>query len=169
MNLPYTQENVEQLYHLIGKAVWHLQHLENVVASFTALKVLQKQRGKGKRHQKVEVERVLEKQKGLTLGPLIGTAKAQKTIPPHLIKRFEQILNDRNWLIHRCVTGEFLSLRNVKDREQLFQKLSALSQEAITLQDEIHNLFEGWFKEVGYDLELSYRLAEDMLKNAESH
>lgn len=167
MTTPYTQENVDHLYRLIGKAVWHLQHLENVVASFTAFKILQTQRDKGKRLLQSDVESVLGKQRGQTLGPLIGTAKANKTIPKRLIDRFDVLLKDRNWLIHRCGTEEFLSLRNDRERQRLYQRLDDFSEETIELHEEIHSLFEGWFTELGYNLEESYTLAEDMLHKAE--
>ncbi|WP_284451693.1 glutathione S-transferase family protein [Methylophaga thalassica] len=167
MNTPYKQEHVDQLYRLIGEAVWHLQHLENVVASFTTFKVLQAKREKGKRLKQADVERALGKQKGQTLVPLIGNAKSHKTIPPHLVKRFDVFLSDRNWLIHNCVTDEFLSLRNKEERQRLFQRVAEVSQQAIALQGEIHGLFEDWFTELGYDLGESYELAEELLKNAE--
>ena len=167
MNAPYTQEHVDQLYRLIGKAVWHLQHLENVIASFTAFKVLQVKREKGKRLRQADVERVLVKQKGQTLGPLIGNAKAHKAIPSHLEKRFDVFLDERNWLIHNCVTDEFLSLRNQAERQRLFQRIDGFSEEAIALQNDIHGLFEDWFTELGYDLGQSYAIAEALLKNAE--
>jgi hypothetical protein len=141
--------------------------LATVVASFTAFKVLQAKREKGKRLRQVEVERVLGKQKGQTLGPLIGNAKSHKTIPPHLAKRFDVFLSERNWLIHNCVTNEFLSLRKKAERQRLFQRIGGFSEEAIALQGEIHGLFEDWFTELGYDLGESYELAEELLKNAE--
>lgn len=167
MSTPYKQEHVDQLYLLIGKAVWHLQHLENIVASFTAFKVLQAKREKGKWLRQTDVARVLGKQKGQTLGPLIGNAKAHKTIPPHLAKRFDVLLDDRNWLIHNCVTDEFLSLRNETERQRLFQRIGKVSEDAIALQSEVHGLFEDWFTELGYDLGESYALAEELLNNAE--
>ena len=169
MSAPYTQEHVDQLYRLIGKAVWHLQHLENIVASFTAFKVLQAKREKGKRLRTTDVERALAKQKRQTLGPLIGNAKAHKTIPPHLAKRFEALLEERNWLIHNCVTDEFLSLRNTAERQRLFQRIDGFSEEAIALQGEMHGFFEKWYTELGYDLDRSYVLAKTMLKNAEQN
>lgn len=167
MIAPYTQEHVVQLYGLIGKAVWHLQHLENIVASFTAFKILQAKREKGQKLKQADMARVLEKQRGKTLGPLIGTAKAHKTIPAALAKRFDALLAERNWLIHHCVTDEYLSLRNESERERLFAQIGGFAEEAIALQNAIHGMFENWFTELGYDLRGAYAVAEEHLKKAE--
>ncbi len=169
MGTPYTREDVEHLYGLIGKAVWHLQHLENVVASFTAFKILQAKRVKGVKLAADNVAKVIENQKKQTLGPLIGIAKSHKTIPPNLGKRFDKLLVERNWLIHRCVTDEYLSLRNQSEKQRLFVRISEFAEEAISLQNEIHGLFEQWYLDLGYDLEKAYHHAEQLLMQAEEN
>ena len=167
MGTPYTQDDVDQLYMLIGKAVWHLQHLENIVASFTAFKILQAKRAKGEKLSAANVAKVIEKQKEQTLGPLISAAKSHKTIPPPLAKRFDELLAKRNWLIHKCVTDEYLSLRNQLEKQRLFASIDSFSEEAIALQNETHSLFEKWFIDLGYDLGKAYEHAERQLQQAE--
>lgn len=167
MGNPYTQEDVDQLYMLIGKAVWHLQHLENIVASFTVVKILQAKRAKGEKWAEANVAKVMEKQKKQTLGPLISAAKSHKTIPPPLAKRFDELLVERNWLIHKCVTDEYLSLRNQPEKQRLFARIDDFAEEAIALQNEVHGLFEQWFIGLGYDLGKAYEHAERQLKQAE--
>lgn len=167
MNRPYTTSDVDELYRLIGEAVWHLQHLENIVASFTAYKLLQTKREKGVAITEGKVTKALQGQKGQTLGPLIGTAKTKDTIPTELVVRFERILEERNWLIHQCVSTEYLSLRNNAGKNHLFSRLRATSEEAIALQGEIHGRFEKWFTDLGYNLDLVYRHAEKQLKEAQ--
>jgi uncharacterized FlgJ-related protein len=167
MGTPYTQEDVDQLYMLIGKAVWHLQHLENIVAFFTAFKILQVKRAKGEKLSTANAAKLIEKQKKLTLGPLISTAKSHKTISPPLARRFDELLVERNWLIHKCVTDEYLSLRNQLEKQRLFARIDAFSEEAIALQNGTHSLFEQWFIDLGYDLGKAYEHAEHQLKQAE--
>lgn len=167
MSIPYTREDVEQLYRLIGKAVWHLQHLENIVTSFTAFKILQAKRAKGEKLSTANVAKVIEEQKKQTLGPLISTAKSHKTIPPRLAKRFDELLVERNWLIHKCVTDEYLSLRNQLEKKRLFTHIDAFVEEVIALQNETHSLFEQWFIDLGYDLGKVYKQAEHLLNQAE--
>ena len=114
MNIPYTDDDVNYLFHVLGQAVWYLQHLEKVMTTFNALKILQGKRDKRIKITQKVAQEVLDKQRGQTLGPLIGAAKREKTIPKQLMNRFEEFLTERNWLIHKCVVDEYLSLRNVE-------------------------------------------------------
>jgi len=47
MNIPYTDEDVNHLFNILGQAVWYLQHLEKVLTTFNAFKILQRKRDKG--------------------------------------------------------------------------------------------------------------------------
>ena len=167
MNMPYTDEDVNYLFQILGQAVWYLQHLEKVLTTFNAFKILQRKRDKGLKVIKKIGDKALEKQQGQTLGPLIGTAKREKTIPKNLMNRFDDFLEERNWIIHKCVINEYLSLRNVDSKQRLFKRIEAFVDEAIELKREIHNLMESWYSDSGYDLNDAYSLAEKMLQNAE--
>ena len=165
--LPYTDEDVDTLYRLLGKALWHLQHLENIVASFTAFKILQAKREKGKKISEAFAKDILANQQRGTLGPIIGAAKQHGSIPGPFAIRFEGFLEERNWLIHRCVKSEYLSLRNSSSKDELFNRIKKFSNEAINLQNEIHMLFESWYEGKGYNFAEAYKLAEEQLKNSE--
>ena len=124
MNIPYTDEDVNYLFHILGQAVWYLQHLEKVLTTFNAFKILQRKRDKGIKVTKQLGHKVLGKQRGQTLGPLIGTAKQERTIPKKLMNRFDVFLEERNWIIHKCVINEYLSLRNAESKKRLFERIS---------------------------------------------
>ena len=145
--LPYTENDIDTLYRLLGKALWHLQHLENIVASFTAFKILQAKREKGKKISEALAKDIVANQQRGSLGPIIGAAKQQGSIPELLTTRFDLFLEERNWLIHRCVKSEYLSLRNSSSKDELFKRIENFSNEAINLQNEIHALFEDWYKD----------------------
>ena len=167
MDIQYTDEDVNHLFHILGRAVWYLQHLEKVLTTFNAFRILQRKRDKGTKVTKKVGYKVLEKQQGQTLGPLIGTAKREKTIPKNLMNRFDDFLEERNWIIHKCVINEYLSLRNMDSKQRLFKRIEAFVDEAITLRREIHHLMKDWYSDSGYDLNYAYSLAEKMLENAE--
>ncbi|HHT9123145.1 MAG TPA: hypothetical protein ACFYEF_09795 [Candidatus Wunengus sp. YC63] len=165
MNTPYSENDVDLLYRLIGKAVWHLQHLENALTLFAAMKRLQKVRDSKKISEKEAYEE-LEKQRKKTLGPLIESAKREAIIPDKLLDRFDKFLDERNWLIHKCVINEFLSLRNSSARSELFSRIDNFSEEATSLRNEIYTLLKTWFQSNGYDINKAHAIAETMLKNA---
>lgn len=167
MKQPYNHTDVTTLYKLIGESVWHLQHLENVLSSYTALKILQRKRDKGSEVTETSAQKSLDGQQKQVLGQLIGSAKEHGTIPEHLHVRFGDFLNERNWVIHKCVINEYLSLRNDKDKNRLFLRIGKFVTEANLLTKEIHDLFESWFKEQGYNLEEAHVNAGRILSNAE--
>lgn len=166
MNTPYSENDVDMLYRLIGQGVWLLQHLENVLSLFVALKRLQKGRDSKKIIEKEACEEELEKQRKKTLGTLIESAKCEAIIPNKLLDRFDKFLVERNWLIHKCVINEFLSLRNSSDRNKLFSRIDNFSEEAKSLRNEISTLFELWYQSNGYDINTAHAVADTMLKNA---
>ena len=167
MNTSYTETDVGELYSLLGESIWNLQHLEIAVTTFTAMKILQRKRDKGTEITEDVGERVLNKQRRQTLGPLINAAKRERIIPNDLIERFDLFLKERNWLIHKCVVNEYLSLRNKKNKEDLFSRILVFSTEAQSLKKEIYKLLERWYEQKGYDLEHAYKLAEKLISNAE--
>lgn len=167
MSLPYTEEDVNYLFLLLGKAVWYLQHLEGVMTTFNAFKILQRERDKGIKITKKTAHHILKKQERQTLGPLIKKAKKEKTIPRNLMDRFDNLLDERNWIIHKCVIDENLALRNVKTKNKLFRRIDSFVEESQNLKHEIYNLMKSWYVENGYDMDYAYSLADDMIKNAE--
>ena len=81
MNIPYTEEDIDYLFHKLGQAVWHLQHLEKVMTTFNAFKILQRKRDNRIKITEKMAQKALDRQRGKTLGPLIGTAKKEKQFP----------------------------------------------------------------------------------------
>jgi len=167
MTEPYAEEDIEKLFNIMGQGLWYLQHLENAVSTFTALKILQRKKEKGTKVTEQLGERVLLKQKVQTLGPLISSAKREKTIPVALAQRFDKFLKERNWLIHNSVNTDYLALRSQNNKQELFKRIDAFAEEAIELKKEIYFLLEEWYTEEGYDIEYAYNLAEQTLRDAE--
>lgn len=167
MNTPYTQDDVNHLFHLLGQAVWYLQHLEKVMTTFNAMKILQRKRNKGTKITQEMAQKALDGQRAQTSGPLIAAAKREKTIPGQLISRFDEFLKERNWLIHKCVIEEYLSLRGQDSKDRLYARIEKFVEDAIALRRETYKLTESWYLSTGYDLHYAYSLAEELLKEAE--
>jgi len=137
------------------------------LTTFSALKILQKERDKGAKVTEIVGQRVLEKQRGLTLGPLIASAKREETIPLNLMKRFESLLQERNWLILKCVINEFFALRSETRKQALFARISSFVDEAISLKTSVNEIMAKWFEAAGYDLDHVFRIAQESLREAE--
>ena len=167
MKQPYTEQDVNTLYNLLGMSVWHLQHLEKQLTTFVTLVILHKK----KKNEKVITEKnageFLQKYQKLTLGPLIGLSKKEKIIPEELYNRFEKFLYERNWVIHKCVINEYLSLRSEKNKKLLFTRIRNFANDGRDLTEEMFRLHKSWFKNCGYNLKEAYIKAEAILNNAE--
>ena len=167
MNTPYSKEDVDNLYRFLGESIWHLQHLEKSLTTFTAMKKLQKLRENGNNFSEEDAHLELKSQQKKTLGPLIKSAKDEEIIDENLIIRFDKFLIERNWIVHKCVINEFLALRNIKAQESSFTRIKNFSQEAINLNNKTCELLNKWFQEKGYDLEKAQVIARNLLENAE--
>lgn len=164
--MTYTVDDVNKLYQSIGEAVWNLQHLENVMTTYNALKILQNKRENNITFTDEEAYNTLNNQRKLTLGPLISSAKQHQMLPKDLEKRFDKFLTERNWLIHKCVISDYLSLQNAKSKSNLFSRISNFVEETISLKIELNNQMQKWFVDKGYNLNLAYTLAEEIIEKS---
>ena len=164
----YSSQDVNILYTAIGKNIWKIQHLENIVATFTSMVILQKRRNQSKKTSEEYCKRVLEKQKKQTLGPMIRTAKEQGTIPPELAKQFQTLLQERNWIVHNCVSSDMFSLRSQSKKKELLNRLENCSDLVFELMSSMAKLHEQWFSGLGYDMNVVQQRAKKLLKDAES-
>lgn len=80
---------LEHFYKLVGKAIWYVQHLENIMVSFLFLKVLYEQRRSGQTVTKDNAELLLADKRKITLGPLIESCRSRKIIGAEHQSRFD--------------------------------------------------------------------------------
>ena len=166
MNTPYTADDVDDLYRSIGRCVWHLQHLDNVVFTFTTLIDLDEFKSRGEKVTEALARETRAKQRKLTLGPLIAEAKRKGSISPAMSERFDALLAERNWLIHRCVIDEYLALRGPTSRANFFRRLDAFEEMTIALRGQVATMLEDWYQRAGYDRALADAIAVRALHDA---
>ena len=164
-----TPENVTELYRSIGEVIWMLQHLEYAMTHFNALSILKKRREKGQKVGEKEGFAALEKQRKLTLGPLIKAAKSEQTLPLTLEAKFDSFLGERNWLIHRCVRDEYFSLENETAKQKLFERIATFTTDGIVLKKEVFSMMERWFQNAGYSVEEAYEKAGILIEKAKNN
>ncbi|MDD5549419.1 MAG: hypothetical protein PHI79_07500 [Sulfurovaceae bacterium] len=169
MNQPYSDLDVSTLYMLIGESVWQLQHLENALSTHTTLRILEWKKSQGIKINETHAMKSLGNQQKQVLGQLIGSAKKHGAIPKSLYMRFRDFLDERNWIIHKCVINEYLSLRNENNKTRLFNRINKFTIEARLLIKEVNSFNELWYVEKGYSLEESQRNAEKILSDAEKN
>jgi hypothetical protein len=165
--MPYTVDDVQHLFKLLGQAVWYTQHLELVMTQYNSLMTLQQQHKSSKRISEDDVKKALCTEKTQTLEPLIISAKEQGTLPDRLEDRFKFFLKTRRWILHNCVYDNHLSFKDPKSQKIFIGVLEEYIKEAKALKAEIFKEMESWLEANGYDLDRVYQPVGELPKNME--
>jgi hypothetical protein len=165
--MPYTVDDVQHLFKLLGQAVWYTQHLELVMTQYNSLMTLQQHHKSSKRISEDDVKKALCTKKTQTLEPLIISAKEQGTLPDRLEDRFKFFLKTRSWILHNCVYDNHLSFKDPKSQKIFIGVLEEYIKEAKALRAEIFKEMEAWLNASGYDLDRVYPLSGGLLKDEE--
>jgi hypothetical protein len=165
--MPYTVDDVQRLFKLLGQAVWYTQHLELVITQYNSLMTLQQGQGDAKRIREDDVKKMLSTKKTQTLEPLIISAKEQGSLPDRLEDRFKLFLKTRSWILHDCVYDNLLSFKDPKSQKIFFGVLEEYIKEAKAIKAEIFKEMESWLKANGYDLDRVYQPIGELPKDIE--
>lgn len=126
-----TAKDVNYLFYLIGEAVCMIQFLEDALSHSITLKqdvqypypILKK-----------DAEAYLNKYQSRTLGNAITIAKEKDLYTDKLQNELSDFLKERNWLIHKCAPHHIDDLLEASGRDQLFNRIKAITQRAIYLR-----------------------------------
>jgi len=136
-------EKLIQLQSNIGKAMWHIQALEDTLAHLISMVLNIPQNASVE-----EAEAILNNTRKKTLGKLIK--ETSKVI--HFAKDFEPTMttfvDDRNWLVHRCWRENRDILSDDKDNEfrAINIRINGLSSEALKLNKLFSGITTDWVK-----------------------
>jgi hypothetical protein len=140
-------EELNEFYNAIGGAVWHIQYLEQALVSFVLMK-----RHKRKPTTIDQAYERLEKERKGTLGSLYGRAKDEGIIPEELKPRFDNFIDERNWLIHDSRTHNSDDLYNDQLRFEIISRIDAIIEESMRLTGFIFELMDIFIKSEDIDV-----------------
>src|SRR5690606_19953751 len=124
------------LYTFIGESLCAVQILEDALSHSIVLK-------KTEPEQKIEADKLLEKQRSCTLGRAIRIVKEESLLPKSLEKELSEILTERNWLIHKSIVHNIIELESDYSRTKLIHRIKNIAIKAHNLQILIEeDLFE---------------------------
>ena len=121
-------EEFSELTSLVGYAVWQIQVLEQVLASYLIMV-----------HQittataRTEVETMFLKTAKHTLGQLFSAIRKTGGGSESLLPRLERFIVERNWLVHRSRHENRSDLYSPVKRTALRQRLCSVADEALLL------------------------------------
>ena len=155
-----TSLELEEFYTLIGKAVWHVQYLEDVLATFLAVKVIDQRRSAGKKLPADDAVQLLADKRKITLGPLLAACQTHKIIRPEQQARFDAFKEERHWLVHRSLIKSGNDLHAADARAVMFARLTFVADEAISLKAAVFDDYQDWLGQRGVDLAAASAVAD---------
>lgn len=112
----------------VGFALWQLQELEGVAATYFVL-LTQAEKGMG-----VKAGHQLEANaKKKTFGTTIRSMAEAGLLQPELEKRFREVLAERNWLVHRSKADSRGAIHSEESMQRLLARLDAIASDALSL------------------------------------
>jgi len=112
----------------IGFALWQLQELEGVAASYFVL-LTQAKKGMGL----AEGNALVEKAQGKTFGTTLHQIAKAGLVSPEIEERFTKLLSERNWLVHRSRADSRNVIHHDKAMAALLARLEVMADESLAL------------------------------------
>ena len=114
---------IDDLYWSVGKCVWHIQYLEDLLHSYLALRIEIRERG---RISEMEARGALNKHRRATLGNALNAAERHSVLPIKLLAELRTLKNERDWLVHRSMHNDSSKLKTKDGQIQFFDRLATL-------------------------------------------
>lgn len=143
----------------VGFALWQLQELEGVAAQYFVL-LVQAKKGMGIAEGNVLVEKAQAKTFGATLHQITKAG----LISSQLKGRFENILAERNWLVHRSRSESRNAIHNAKAMAALVARLEAMSDEALALLKHIDGETTAFVQQHGVSASYVAQVSKQLLE-----
>lgn len=160
---PPSAEEVATLYWLIGQAVWLIQNFEDAMSHSIAVKLDLKDVPLGSLTMEDATE-VLSKYRKLTLGQAVVRARANSVYGSDLLGKIANLLEERNWLVHRLIRERGSAMNNDTKRDALFARIKDIATTASDLQKALANDLEATLAARGANLEMILKDVERRLK-----
>ena len=131
MRRQLTPEELDMLYRHVGRCIWHIQYLEDVLHTFLTMKVEIREPG---RLTEQEARSLLAKHRRASLGTALGAAEKHSALPNTLLAELRSLKEERDWLVHRSMNQDGESLYTDRGRDTVFSRLEVLMDRTVLLK-----------------------------------
>lgn len=128
----------------IGFALWQLQELESVCATYFVL-VEKATLGMGQEQGLILEKEVLKN----TFGVILREITKAGLLSEDIQQRFKKLLLERNWLVHRSRSSSRSAIHSDTNMIVLLNRLDKISDEALILLTHVGKLAEAYVKKHG--------------------
>ncbi|MEW6313589.1 MAG: hypothetical protein AB1513_06020 [Pseudomonadota bacterium] len=148
---PEIDARVEKLQNAIGKALWEIQGVEQMLAKYHAIVF---QLDSEPTLTAAEIEKQFEENFNHTVGRLVGLIKKADGGNGIAVEELENFVSERNWLVHKFRREVYLSLTTDDAFEKVITRVQALDRKSSELIDMFHNKLIQYFVGLGTPKEL---------------
>ncbi len=134
MRRQLTADELDALYRGVGRCIWHIQYLEDVLHTYLALKIEIREPG---RVPENEAHELLAKHRRANLGTALRTAENHAALPSELLAELRGLKEERDWLVHRSMHQDGDSLYTEEGRYAVFGRLDALMERTLELKGKV--------------------------------
>ena len=131
LKLEMSSKVQDDLYWAIGKCVWHVQYLEDVLHSYLTLKIEIRERA---RVSKAEALQLLAKHRRATLGTALGIAEKHSALPAELVTDLRALKDERDWLVHRSMHQDSYKLKSKEGQKEFFGRLADFLEATVEIK-----------------------------------
>ena len=141
-------ERLSLIARRIGLAIWHCQELEGVAAQYLVL-MTQAKKGMGSEAGIA----LLEPVQSLPFGVMLKKIRKAGLLEADLETRFNNILSERNWLVHRSRGTNRDALFSDSGLNKVVSRVDAMAEEALSLLQVLGAKIEGYVMDQGVSAE----------------
>jgi len=162
MRREINQTELSFIYQKIGEAIWHLQHVEDLLINFHFIK-FHAIEPNGIAEE--EANMVLKNLQMLPLGKLIGIAEDKKTISTEFADSLREFNKKRIWVVHHSMRDNGEDLYTTKGLRDFIKNICEFTDNALILQREIESQVLDHSDKHGFSREKAYEMANNYLNN----
>ncbi len=143
----------------VGYALWQLQELEGVTAQYFVLSA------KAKKGMGLDAgNTLLDKAMKNTFGVTIKQMSKAGLLSAELQDRFDNLLNERNWLVHKSRADSRSAIHKREVMERVVKRIDAIADEGLFLLKKIGGLSDAHVKKHGLSEEYIAKTAKKILE-----
>ena len=143
----------------VGFALWQLQELEGVCATYYVL-VEEAKLGMGEVAGKAMEEKAKKKTFGRTIHKLVKAGLLDTEIEA----RFKNLLSERNWLVHSSRASGRSAIHSDAHMTDLLNRLNKITEESLDLLKNVGKRAEDYVKKYGVSEEYIERKSKEILE-----
>jgi hypothetical protein len=152
------------MYAAIGRAIWHVQYVEEVLNTLITIK---RDVGGPGRLTHEEATTILKKHRWNTLGTSVRIARESQLVPADLLARLSHLKSERDWLVHRCRLSVGELVKSPWGRSDVIRRASSTNHEALEILPALVQQLQEFVGRDGHELNVSPSL-QALLRPGES-